>query len=180
MRQEKGAGHTTTGEKKYPPPPDFRKTAHIKSQREYQDLYRRSITDPQGFWAEMAGELSWFKRWRKVLDFDFHEAKVKWFLGGKINVSFNCLDRHLTTWRKNKAAIIWVGDDPSEQQVYTYQHLHKEVCRLANVLKNNGVRRGDRVAIYLSMIPQLPIAMLACTRIGAIHSVVFGGLVLIP
>ncbi|MBW1869898.1 MAG: AMP-binding protein, partial [Deltaproteobacteria bacterium] len=164
-----------SGDKKYPPPNDFRKKAHIKSMREYRSIYRRSVEDPEGFWAEKAEELSWFKKWKKVLDYDFHEANVKWFEGGKINASFNCLDRHINTWRKNKAALIWVGDKPGEEKVYTYQLLHKEVSKFANVLKKRGVRRGDRVILYLSMIPELPIAMLACARIGAVHSVVFGG-----
>jgi acetyl-CoA synthetase len=119
--------------------------------------------------------LSWFKRWKRVLDYDFHEAKISWFEGGKINVSVNCLDRHLDSWRKNKAALIWVGEKVGEDRIYTYQLLHQEVCRFANVLRQKGIRRGDKVAIYLPMVPELPIAMLACARIGAIHSVVFGG-----
>lgn len=175
MEKEKGIVSTTSGEKRYPPPADFQKKAHIRSIKEYQGIYRRSVKDPQAFWAEMAGELSWFKRWKKVLDYDFKEAIVKWFIGGKINASYNCLDRHITTWRKNKAALIWIGDEPGEQKIYTYQLLHKEVCKFANVLKKRGVRKGDRVAIYLSMVPELPIAMLACARIGAVHSVIFGG-----
>ena len=162
-------------EKKYAPSKEFCKQAHIKSMSEYKKIYRRSIDDPEGFWGEKAAELTWFKKWKKVLDSDFDEARIKWFVGGKINVSYNCLDRHVETERKNKAAIIWVGDEPGEQQIYTYQLLHQEVCKFANVLKKNGVKKGDRVAIYLSMIPQLPIAMLACARIGAIHSVIFGG-----
>ena len=175
MEKEKGIVSITSGEKRYPPPADFQKKAHIRSIKEYQGIYRRSVKDPQAFWAEMAGELSWFKRWEKVLDYDFKEAIVKWFIGGKINASYNCLDRHITTWRKNKAALIWIGDEPGEQKIYTYQLLHKEVCKFANVLKKRGVRKGDRVAIYLSMVPELPIAMLACARIGAVHSVIFGG-----
>jgi acetyl-CoA synthetase len=175
VEKEKGIVSVVSGEKRYPPPADFRKKARIKSLREYQDIYRRSVNDPQAFWAEMAGELSWFKKWRKVLEYDFNKAIVKWFIGGKINASHNCLDRHLTTWRKNKAALIWVGDEIGEQKIYTYQLLHKEVCKFSNVLKKKGVRKGDRVAIYLPMIPELPIAMLACARIGAIHSVIFGG-----
>lgn len=175
MEKKKGIVSITLGEKKYPPSADFQKKAHIRSIKEYQGIYRRSVKDPQAFWAEMAGELSWFKKWKKVLDYDFKEAIVKWFIGGKINASYNCLDRHITTWRKNKAALIWIGDEPGEQKIYTYQLLHKEVCKFANVLKKRGVRKGDRVAIYLSMVPELPIAMLACARIGAVHSVIFGG-----
>jgi len=175
MEKGKSIKSVSSGRKKYPPSSDFSKKAHIKSLREYQKIYRRSVSDPQGFWAEMAGELSWFKKWKKVLEYDFNEAEVGWFIGGKINVSYNCLDRHIETWRKNKAAIIWIGDEPGEQKIYTYQLLHQAVCRFANVLKKRGVGKGDRVAIYLSMVPQLPIAMLACARIGAIHSVIFGG-----
>lgn len=162
-------------EKKVAPSNDFRKQAHIKSLSEYRKIYRQSIDDPENFWAERAGELTWFRKWKKVLDSDFDAARIKWFVGGRINASVNCLDRHVETWRKNKAAIIWVGDEPGDQEIYTYQRLHQEVCRFANVLRKKGVKKGDRVAIYLSMVPQLPIAMLACARIGAIHSVIFGG-----
>ncbi len=173
MVKKKSAG--ALSDEIYPPSSEFRKKAHIKSMSEYKRIYRQSIDDPEGFWAEKALELTWFKKWEKVLDSDFEKGKIKWFVGGKINASFNCLDRHLDTWRKNKAAIIWVGDKPGEQKVYTYQLLHQEVSKFANVLKKQGVKKGDRVAIYLSMIPQLSIAMLACARIGAIHSIVFGG-----
>ena len=123
----------------------------------------------------MAQELHWFKKWKKVLQYDFQRSTIKWFQGGKINVAFNCLDRHVQTWRKNKAAIIWIGDEPGVEKILTYQMLYNEVCRFANVLKKKGVRKGDRVAIYLPMIPELAIAMLGCARIGAVHSVVFGG-----
>ncbi len=160
---------------KYSPPKDFRKKAHIKSLKAYRKLYKESVEDPKTFWAGRANQLSWFKKWTRVLDYDFHEAKVRWFEGGKINVAFNCLDRHLDSWRTNKAALIWVGEKAEEHKIYTYQLLHREVCKFAHVLKGFGVRKGDRVAIYLPMIPELPIAMLACARIGAIHSVVFGG-----
>ena len=160
---------------KYAPPRDFKKKARIKSLKEYRRLYKQSIEDPEGFWAERASQLTWYKKWRRVLDYDFVEAKIRWFEGGKINASFNCLDRHLNTWRKNKTALIWVGEKPGEHKIYTYQLLHREVCKFSNVLKEFGVKRGDRIAIYLPMIPELPIAMLACARIGAIHSVVFGG-----
>ena len=163
------------GKQIYPPPKDFKKRARIKSLKAYREIYRRSVDDPEGFWSERAKELSWFKKWNKVLDYDFHDARVRWFEGGKINVSLNCLDRHLDSWRKNKAALIWVGEKIGEDRIYTYQLLHQEVCRFANVLRQKGIRKGDRVAIYLPMIPELPIAMLACARIGAIHSIVFGG-----
>ena len=112
---------------RYPPPKDFGKRAHIKSFKEYRRLYKESIEDPKAFWADRAKQLSWFKKWRQVLDYDFHEAKIRWFEGGKINASFNCLDRHLDTWRQNKAALIWVGDRADEHKIYTYQLLHREV-----------------------------------------------------
>ncbi|MFC1934845.1 acetate--CoA ligase [Chloroflexota bacterium] len=156
------------------PPEELRKNAYIKNLDEYQQIYQRSIDDPEGFWGEMAEQLDWYKKWDKVLIDDFEEAKHEWFVGGKLNVSYNCLDRHLKTWRKNKAAIIWEGDI-GDVRVLTYQQLHREVCRFASVLRKADVKKGDRITIYLPMIPELPIAMLACARIGAIHSVVFGG-----
>ncbi|MEK7817836.1 MAG: AMP-binding protein, partial [Actinomycetota bacterium] len=159
----------------FPPPPEFSSAAHIKSMAEYEELYRCSVEDPEGFWADMAEEhLDWYRKWDKVLEYDFDRPEVAWFKGGQINASFNCLDRHLNSWRRNKAAIIWESDS-GEYRTYTYQQLSHEVNRFANVLKKHGVGRGDRVSIYLPMIPELPIAMLACARIGAIHSVVFGG-----
>jgi acetyl-CoA synthetase len=160
--------------KKYPAPKDFKRKAHINSFREYERLYRRSIKDPEGFWAERAEELVWDKRWRRVLEYNLEEAKIRWFEGGKINASFNCLDRHVKTWRRNKTALIWVGEQ-GEERIYTYQLLQRDVCKFASVLKAFGVKKGDRVAFYLPMVPELPIAMLACARIGAVHSVVFGG-----
>jgi acetyl-CoA synthetase len=156
------------------PPDELSKNAYIKSMDEYKEIYQRSIDDPETFWAEMAEQLDWFKKWDRVLDENFQEGEHKWFIGGKLNVSYNCLDRHLTTWRKNKAALIWEGDT-GETTSLTYQELYYHVCKFANVLKKFGVKKGDRVAIYLPMILELPISMLACTRIGAIHSVVFGG-----
>jgi acetyl-CoA synthetase len=158
----------------FDPPQEIRQEAYIKSMEEYREIYQRSINDPEGFWAELAEQLNWFKKWDKVLVEDFKEAKHEWFVGGKLNVCYNCLDRHLLTWRKNKAALIWEGDI-GETKTLTYQDLYYQVCKFANVLKKNGVGKGDRVAIYLPMIPELPIAMLACARIGAVHSVVFGG-----
>jgi acetyl-CoA synthetase len=160
---------------KFYPPEDFVEKAYVKSMEEYKDMYRRSIDDPDHFWGELAEQLHWFKPWEQVQEYDMSQAKVSWFKGGKLNVSYNCLDRHLETWRKNKAAIIWQGDSPEESKSYTYQELHYEVCRLANVLKKKGIKKGDTVAIYLPMIPQLAMTMLACVRIGAIHSIVFGG-----
>ncbi|MFC2122768.1 acetate--CoA ligase [Bacteroidota bacterium] len=156
------------------PPKEVSQAASIKSFDEYKQLYQRSVDDLEGFWAEMAQQMHWFKKWDKVLVEDFKEAKHEWFVGGKLNVSYNCLDRHLTTWRKNKAALIWEGDI-GDSKTLTYQSLHREVCKFANVLKKFGIKKGDRVAIYLPMVLELPIAMLACARIGAVHSVVFGG-----
>ena len=161
--------------KKYFPSKEFQKKAAIKSFKQYKEIYKHSINDPQDFWAERAMDLHWFKKWKNVLEYDFTEAYVKWFEGGKINVSYNCLDRHLYSWRKNKAALIWIGENSDESKIYTYQMLHTEVSRFSNVLRKNGIKKGDRVSIYLPMIPELAIAMLACARIGAIHSVVFAG-----
>jgi acetyl-CoA synthetase len=160
------------------PPEDFVKDAELKGMDEYLKLYKRSIEDPQGFWAEMAEEyLDWYKKWDgPVEEYSFKDdIHIRYFAGGKLNVTYNCLDRHLNTWRKNKAALIFQGEPLEESVTYTYQQLHREVCKFANVLKNLGVKKGDRVAIYLPMIMELPIAMLACARIGAIHSIVFGG-----
>jgi len=157
------------------PPKEFKKGAYIKSFREYEKIYKKSIKNPSAFWAEKAKELYWFKKWKKVYFWNKEKLRCKWFEGGKINVSYNCLDRHLSTWRKNKAAIIWQGEPEGDEKTYTYEELHREVCRFANVLKKGGIKRGDRVCIYMPMIPELAIAMLSCTRIGAIHSIVFGG-----
>ncbi|MEP6709809.1 MAG: AMP-binding protein, partial [Verrucomicrobiota bacterium] len=156
----------------FKPTPDFVKRARIGSFRAYRRMYRESISRPDKFWAREAGELVWQKRWKKVLEWKAPFAK--WFLGGKLNLSENCLDRHLRGPRRNKAAILWEGE-PGDKRVLTYQQLHREVCRFANVLKRNKIRKGDRVIIYLPTIPEAAIAMLACARIGAVHSVVFGG-----
>jgi acetyl-CoA synthetase len=158
----------------FAPSEEIKQKAYIKSLEEYKQIYQRSIDDPEGFWAELAEQLDWFKKWDKVMVEDFKEAKHEWFVGGKLNVCYNCLDRQLTTWRKNKAALIWEGDI-GETKTLTYQDLYYQVSKFANVLKKHGVSKGDRVAIYLPMIPELPISMLACARIGAVHSVVFGG-----
>jgi acetyl-CoA synthetase len=179
MEERKDQVESVYAEKRvFQPIMEFVQKAHIKSMEEYEELYRRSMNDPQGFWAEM-GEtyLDWFKKWDgPVEEYSFKEdISLRYFVGGKLNASFNCLDRHLKTWRKNKAALIWQGEPFEESRTYTYQELHREVCKCANVLKDLGVGKGDRVAIYLPMIPELPIAMLACARIGAVHSVVFGG-----
>ncbi|RZN15142.1 MAG: acetate--CoA ligase [Methanosarcinales archaeon] len=161
--------------RKFEPPEGFSAKAYIKTLEEYKKIYNESIADPSAFWAEKAEEyLDWFKKWDTVHTWDSENVKHTWFAGGKLNASYNCLDRHLKSWRKNKAAIIFEGEH-GDSKIYTYQQLHHEVCKFANVLKSQGVTKGDRVSIYLPMIPELPIAMLACTRIGAIHSVVFGG-----
>ena len=162
----------------FQPPKAFVEKAYLKDMDEYKSLHRRSIEDPQRFWAEMGEEfIDWFKKWDgPVEEYGFKDdINLRYFAGGKLNVSYNCLDRHLKTWRKNKAALIWQGESLDESRTFTYQELHREVCKFANVLKSLGVRKGDRVAVYLPMIPELPITMLACARIGAIHSVVFGG-----
>src|SRR5213082_1451529 len=156
----------------FKPPQDFANKARIKSLVQYRRMYRESIKQPAKFWAREASELVWCARWRKVLE--WKEPFAKWFVGGKINISENCLDRHLTGPRRNKAAIIWEGE-PGDRRTLTYQQLHHEVCRFANVLKRNKIKKGDRVIIYLPNIPEAAIAMLACARIGAVHSVVFGG-----
>jgi acetyl-CoA synthetase len=158
----------------FKPSKKISQSAYIKSLEEYREIYQRSIDDPEAFWGELAEQLDWYKKWDKVLVEDFKEAKHQWFVGGKLNVCYNCLDRHLKTWRKNKAALIWEGDI-GDSKTLTYQQLYYEVCKFANVLKKHGVKKGDRVSIYLPMVLELPIAMLACARIGAIHSVVFGG-----
>ena len=158
------------------PPSAGQASAYVKSMDEYRAHYKRSMEDPEGFWAERAEQLvSWDKKWDKVLDADLHKPEIKWFQGGKLNISYNCLDRHLKNGRRNKAAIIFQGEPEEDVRIYTYQMLHREVCRFANVLKKYGVKKGDRVAVYLPMIPELSISLLACARIGAIHSVVFAG-----
>jgi acetyl-CoA synthetase len=165
----------TGGERLVKVPPQFAHAARIGSLEKYRWMYERSLSDPDQFWAEHAERLHWFKKWDRVSKWDFNDAKIEWFTGGKLNVSYNCLDRHLAGPRKNKAALIWEGDSPDESRTLTYQDVYRETCRFANGLKKLGVKKGDRVTIYLPMVPELPIAMLACARIGAIHSVVFGG-----
>ncbi len=156
----------------FKPSEAFSSQAHVKSRQDYDRLYRKAEKDPEGFWGELAKDLHWFKPWEKVLQWKAPFAK--WFVGGSINVSYNCLDRHLKTWRKNKAAIIWESEQ-GESRTLTFQTLHREVCKFANVLKDQGLKKGDRVVIYMPMIPELSIAMLACARIGATHSIIFGG-----
>ena len=156
----------------FPPTAAFAANAYVKSPADYERLYARAKDDPEGFWAEQAESLHWFKRWDKVLAWD--EPHAQWFVGGKINASYNCLDRHLANGRKNKAALVWEGE-PGDSRVLRYQDLHREVCKFANALKGLGIKSGDRVTIYMPMVPEAVIAMLACARVGATHSVIFGG-----
>ncbi|MFZ7113201.1 MAG: acetate--CoA ligase [Desulfatiglandales bacterium] len=179
MAEEKGSVQAVYMEKRvFEPIKEFVDQAYIKSLDEYEKMWKRSIDDPNGFWGEMAEEfIDWFKKWDgPVEEYSFKDdIFIRYFAGGKLNVTYNCLDRHLKTWRKNKAALIFQGEPLEENKIYTYQQLHRQVCKFANVLKKFGVKKGDRVAIYLPMIMELPVAMLACARIGAVHSIVFGG-----
>ena len=155
-------------ERLFPPPSEFAQQAHIKSFSDYQKLYDYAKNEPEKFWAKLAEkELHWFHRWGKTLD--WQPPHAKWFVGGKINITYNCLDRHLTTHRKDKIALIWEGE-PGDSRTLTYAQLHREVCQMANALKQLGVKKGDLVGIYLPMIPEAAIAMLACARIGAPHT----------
>ena len=156
----------------FPPPAEFAAKARIKSMEQYEALWKEAAGDIEGFWGKLACELHWFKPFDKVLE--WNEPFAKWFVGGQTNISYNCLDAHLTTSRKNKAAIIWEGE-PGDVRIYTYQMLHREVCKFANVLKKLGIGKGDVVSMYMPMVPELAIAMLACARIGAVHCVIFGG-----
>ncbi len=151
-------------------------SAPLSTRDSYATLYQRSVTDPDGFWGEVGRRIDWIKPYTKVKDtsYDPHHVSIKWFEDGTLNVSANCIDRHLAT-RGDQVAIIWEGDDPTQEEQITYRQLHERVCKFANVLKAHGVKKGDRVTIYLPMIPEAAYAMLACARIGAIHSVVFGG-----
>ncbi len=173
MPDDKKTDHTTIEalyqeDRKIPPPEEFRKRAVVAD----DSLYQKADQDLEGFWAEQAESIDWYRKWDRVMKWE--PPWVQWFLGGKLNVSYNCLDRHVKTWRRNKAAFIWEGE-PGDERVLTYGDLYREVNKFANVLKNLGVRRGDRVAIYMPMIPELPIALLACARLGAPHTVIFGG-----
>jgi acetyl-CoA synthetase len=156
----------------FEPSEEFRSKAHIGSLADYERLYKDAQEHPETFWAGIARELHWFKTWDRVLEWNLPFAK--WFVGGQLNFSYNCLDRHVATWRRNKAAIIWEGE-PGDSRTLTYQQLLREVSKCANVLKSLGAKKGDRVAIYMGMVPELPIALLACARIGAPHTVIFGG-----
>ena len=166
--------HIVSSELKFAPPHSAQERALIQTLEEYRKRYRESVENPDGFWARVAERLTWIKRWRTVRRFDFRTGDIAWFEGAKLNASYNCLDRHVEAGRGSRVAIIWEGNDPGESRSFTYAELHKEVQRFANVLKETGIKRGDRVCFYMQMIPELAIGMLACARIGAVHSVVFG------
>jgi len=159
----------------FPPPAEFAAKARINSLQQYEEMYKRSIEDPEGFWAEQAENYYWQTKWTKVREYDFTgDISIKYFIGGKTNITYNCLDRHLEK-RGDQIAILWEGNEPGEDAKLTYRELHAEVCKFANVLKSKGVKKGDRITIYMPMVKELAIAMLACARIGAVHSIVFGG-----
>ncbi len=162
---------------KFDPNADFRKNAWVNSYDEYKKMYDQSLSDPETFWAEQAEKFTWFKTWDKVVDYNYDrregKVKIEWFKGAKTNITVNCLDRHLET-RGDQVALLWEGNEVGTDKQFTYKELHTEVCKFANVLKAKGVKKGDRVSLYMQMIPELEIAMLACARIGAIHSIVFG------
>ena len=158
----------------FSPNQEFSDRALIGSMDQYRDLYEKSVSDPDTFWSTVADRITWYKKWETVREFDFVKGNIKWFDGAKLNVSYNCLDRHVEAGHGDQTAIIWEGNNPEEDQAFTYGELLAEVQKFANVLKSIGVEKGDRVCLYMQMIPQLPVAMLACARIGAVHSVVFG------
>lgn len=176
---QKSMASLMTETRKFPPPKSVQSGAYIKSIQQYQQMWERSINDPEGFWLEQAESLSWFTKPTKALQYTWntknHKIEHTWFGGGVLNVSYNCLDRHLNTPVAKKVAILWQGEEENKVKKITYEQLYKEVCKFANVLKSKGIKKGDRVAIYMPMVPELAVAMLACARIGAIHSVVFGG-----
>ncbi len=180
IEEGKGIHSLMSEDRKFPPSAELRAGAHVKTMEEYEQMYRRSVEEPEAFWLEQAKKMVvWFKEPTKAREFTWDTngriIRHKWFADGQLNVAYNCLDRHLGTERENKVALIWQGDEPDEDKKLTYRELHTEVCKFANVLKSLGVRKGDRVCIYLGMIPELSITMMACARIGAIHSIVFGG-----
>ena len=160
--------------KKINPPLNFSANAHVKNMDQYKKEYNESIADRNAFWAEKAERISWVKKWDSVGEFDYVNANINWFEGGKLNVSYNCLDRHVEAGNGDRTALIWEGNNPEEDQHFSYIDLVSEVQKFANVLKRLGVEKGDRVCMYMQMVPQLPVAMLACARIGAVHSIVFG------
>jgi acetyl-CoA synthetase len=177
--EKKAITSLMTEDRKFAPPASIAAKAHIGSMKQYQQMWEQSVNDPDKFWLEQAKSLTWFKEPTKGLEYtwDTQNRKIEhtWFADGTLNVSYNCLDRHLNTPTAKKTAIIWQGEEDKAVRKYTYEQMHKEVCKFANVLKSKGVKKGDRIAIYLPMVPELPIAMLSCARIGAIHSIVFGG-----
>ncbi len=177
--ESKSMDSLMTEDRTFPPPADLQAAAHVSSVGQYEEMYKRSIEDPDAFWLEQAQTLHWFKKPTKARHFvwgtEARRIEHTWFADGELNVSYNCLDRHLGTGREDKTALIWQGDEPGEDSSVTYKQLHAEVCKFANVLKSLGVAKGDRVCVYLGMVLELPVVMLACARIGAIHSVVFGG-----
>src|SRR3989338_8777671 len=173
MQEEKTITSVSHENRRFIPPESFSANSYIKSEQEYQKLYDESIRTPANFWAKRAGALTWFKKWDSVFA-DNADSHFTWFKGGKINVSYNCLDRNLAK-NGEKVELIWQGEPEDSLKKFTYQELHKEVCRFSNVLKKKGIKKGDRVCVYLPMIPELAVAMLACTRVGAIHSIVFAG-----
>ena len=164
-----------TREAIFNPSAEFSQNAWVKSMDEYRELYAKSIDDPEAFWAEQAEEhITWFEKWNAIREWDYGRAEIKWYLGGKLNACYNCVDRHVENGRGGETALIWEGNDPNETRTFTYADLHAEVQKAANALKALGIEKGDRVCLYMQMIPELAIAMLACARIGAIHSIVFG------
>ena len=179
MGQQKGIDSLMSEKRMFPPPASVRDNAYVNSPDQYQQMWERSLDDPDGFWLEQAQSLHWFKEPTKALEYtwDTKARKIEhtWFADGQMNVAYNCLDRHLGTPIAKKTALLWQGEAEDAVKKFTYEQLHKEVCKFANVLKSKGIKKGDRVAIYMPMVPELPIAMLACARIGAIHSVIFGG-----
>ena len=179
MAQDKAISSLMTESRTFPPPERVSKNAHVSSDAQYKQMWEKSISDPDGFWLEQAKSLTWFKEPTESLRYTWDTAARKiehtWFADGQLNVSYNCLDRHLGTPVAKKTALIWQGEADEAVRKYTYEELHKEVCKFANVLKSKGITKGDRVAIYMPMVPELPIVMLACARVGAIHSVIFGG-----
>jgi acetyl-CoA synthetase len=174
MSDEKTISSLSTESRVFTPPASVSERAWIKNLDEYRAMYARSIEEPERFWSEVAEEFHWYRKWDSVREYDFVNARVAWFDGARTNITYNCLDRHLAA-HGDKVAIIWEGDDPAESRKITYKELHADVSRTANMLRANGVKRGDRVTIYLGMVPELAVAMLACARIGAVHSIVFGG-----
>ena len=160
--------------KKYNPPQKLSLNANYKSLKDYSEEHKRSLKENDVFWSEKAERIKWFRKWKKVSDIDFTLPKIEWFIGGKLNVSYNCIDRHIKNGKGDAIAFYWEGNDPSESKKLTYNQLYDKVCRFSNVLKNLNISKGDRVCLYMQMIPELPIAMLSCARIGAVHSVVFG------